>query len=238
VDIVLRGAMHLHGEIVDEAGKPLKNVGCFVNRMVDVGMVTGEEGRFDLGWVPLMDQQELWVRGARPAAGAVPVWGLDPTWVEVKDRATAPAFYAHTFVPLPLMAGDMPVKVALKRAELVEIGGVVKDGAGGVVAGAKVFVFTGDAKEETWVNTAVPKITGSFRMVEDTLVATATTDREGRWRVWNVRGGERGSPRGMGKEDWDSYAVGVVAPDQQHAFVKGVAVAAGKEGAVVDLTVK
>jgi hypothetical protein len=238
VNIVLRGAMHLHGQIVDEAGEPVKNVGCFVDRLANVGMVTGEDGRFDLGWVPLADQQELWVRGARPAVGGVPTWGLDPMRVEVKDRATAPVFYAHTFVPLPPLAGDMPVKVALKRADLLEVGGVVKDGAGAVVAGANVFVFTGDAGEKTWLETAMPPMADSIRMIQDTLVGSATTDKEGRWRLWDVRGGERGGPRGMGKQDWDSYAVGVVTPDDQHAFVKGVTVAPGKEAAVVDMVVK
>ena len=159
-------------------------------------------------------------RAPRPAG-----W---PDGPDFKGRDDAPVFYHHKRVEFDGGPGkDVRLKVSLEPTDLLEIAGTVLDDDGHPVGGAKVYLFTGDAKEETWLRTVHPDFTSSFKgdVSPDVVLSRTQTDKNGRWRFWTVRETGVGMPRGGPKTDWKSYCIGVEGPlKRHHKLVRGVTV--------------
>jgi protocatechuate 3,4-dioxygenase beta subunit len=191
IELKLRGAVRLTGVVLNEEGKPLRDVKCGPS-----AVVTGEDGRFDLGQLAVTKDRPLNVVFEAPRP---PRWEGDlGDWkrYQVLSRATAPTFYLHDKRTLDGEAPDRAIRweVQLKRTPLMEITGRLLDARGLPVAGAKVNLMSGEVDEAGWrevsKNMRGPA-TGaggvSLGKGKAACHQWVTTGADGRWTFWYVR---------------------------------------------------
>lgn len=241
VDLALPGAVRVRGTVAGRGGRPVADVAC-ATTVQNLVAVTGADGRFDLGRVSL--EPGLKVRPAvtftapRPGADFRSGWIMYPA---SRDGApdTQPAgppagrdWYRDRTVPFDVAPGrrDVGLDVALEPTDVVTVAGRAVDAGGEPVPGAAVYLFAGDAGDETWVEMVRPRLGGGSIMTHtDKMLTGGRADKAGRFRLFTLR-----SDAGA-EADGAAYSVGVLADGHGPRLVKGVVVAAGQ--AELELTV-
>jgi protocatechuate 3,4-dioxygenase beta subunit len=108
---------------------------------------------------------------------------------------------------------------------LEKIFGRVVDSKGRPVADAGVYLFTGDANDQTWVKTARPQFSsGTLEVIRDTVICETRTDAKGRWTILAVRNSGAGSISVRYRPDWSKYCVGILGPGDRNLLVHDVVV--------------
>src|SRR5688572_25571329 len=78
---------------------------------------------------------------------------------------------------------DVDLKVSLKATDVLVLAGSVTGADGQPVPGAQLYAFAGNANEKTWADQAVPRLSGSSWTVRDKMLASVSTDEDGRFRL-------------------------------------------------------
>lgn len=241
----LPGAARVRGVVTDGKGRPVKDVLCLIERLITVADHTDANGRFDLGRVSL--RHGFWrpyavtFRAPRPQRRGYygTTKSFDIKYYTVKGRDTAPQFFHHRrldFVPKPV--GQVRLNVVLEPTQLLELTGMVVDDRGDTIQGAKVHLFTGDARPETWLKTLNPVMTRGILPVYDTVLNGTRTGNDGRWKFWTVREKGPGNPIGGWRADWTKYCVGVQAPGGGSKLVRNIVVPKGRPRRQLTITLR
>ncbi|MCY2930443.1 MAG: carboxypeptidase regulatory-like domain-containing protein [Planctomycetota bacterium] len=210
------GSMRVRGIVTDAGGRGIPGVTCLAYHASETAATTGPDGRFDLGRIPLPSGGKplLSLRAPRPGhTGA----GTPPE---------APWFFHRRVTLDPVADDDAQLKLSLEPTVLLRFAGRVTDARGAPVANARVWVFTGEADEETWQETIHPQT----MMGRDWKVprpgynmGAVQTGPDGRWALTAVR--ERGTrPFEQGGAPWSRFCVGVVTSSgDKNVFVRDIA---------------
>jgi protocatechuate 3,4-dioxygenase beta subunit len=242
VVVKLGSAARVRGTLADPQGRPIKDFACVVDYGYPIYETTDEHGQFDFGLVPLHF-------GARPPPSVtfmpprpyrlLGLLGGVPEAAQKPDE-TEPQYYQYKRVKLePKPGNDVNLAVTLESAQLLELTGTILDSQQRPVSGAKVYLFTGDATDATWL-TAVPSFrdTGSRGeyFISATLLNSAVADEHGHFKFLAVREKGEGMPMGGPNTDWKKYCVGVRSADSKRGkLVREVVVPEDKNQ--LDLTI-
>lgn len=233
VSLALSGAVRVAGAITDAAGKPLAGIDCAnFNSLPALHALSDVNGHFDLGRVCLPDDKtplDIAFMAPRPMSPALRLSGYLPPMV-TPDFATpslAPTFYAHQKITLNSAATPAALKITLAPVQLLEFHGTITDADGKPIPDAEVYLFTGDAKPDTWVmSTGRDRHEGPIYM-PDLLLTSAKTDVRGRYTLWAVRedpaSPQRFPLQGGTDRDYIRFAIGVYA-NERGKFTPNLAV--------------
>ena len=228
--LVLRlpGAASIKGRVTDPEGRPIKDVVCSVEDVYTVSAITGADGRFDLGRITLTARPEsprrIVFRAPRPSS---------------RDPDERQQYYYHQIVSRKVLRdGAAKLDVKLQPTQLLKFSGVVTDGKGAPLAGAGVWLLTGEATGGKWLDVVRPPRSGSIdirSVASGTCLASTRTGKDGRWTIWTVRE-DRSAALLVGREtDWTKYCVGIKSKHLR-VLVRGIVVP--REDPVVALPVK
>ena len=224
VSLTLSGAVRVAGTITDAAGKPLAGIDCAnFNSLPALHTLSEVNGHFDLGRVCLPDDKtplDIAFMAPRPISPASRLSSYLPPMVtpDFGNRDLAPAFYAHQKITLKAAADPAALKITLAPVPLLEFRGTVTDAAGKPIPDAEVYLFTGDAKPDTWVmSTGRDPREGPIHM-PDLLLTSTKTDARGRYSLWAVRedpaSPQRFPLQGGTDRDHVRFAIGVYAKER------------------------
>jgi hypothetical protein len=230
VTLTLRGAARVRGTVASPAGKPVAGVQCVAGE-ANVTAYTDDRGRFDLGWLPLIKRKEdgrpaLEFRAPRPPAGAMApgaaIIVADP--VAGHPQREADAWYQDATKPFDAAAGaEVDLNIALEPTDLLTFEGRVATPDGRPAAGARVFLFAGNAGADTWLDAAMPNVMSStVVIIHDRLLTQGAADEQGNWRLRAVRADGEAAASGETR-----YSVGVVLPPRDGVLVRDVRLPAG-----------
>jgi protocatechuate 3,4-dioxygenase beta subunit len=240
VTLTLSGAARVRGAVKSPGGKPVAGVQC-VAAEANVTTFTDDGGRFDLGWIPLIKRAEdgrptLQFRAPRPPAGPIAAGAAlivaDP--VAGHPQRESDAWYQDATRPLDATAGaEVDLNVALEPTELLMFEGRVATRDGRPAAGARVFLFAGNAGADTWLGAVMPNV-GSSRVVtvNERLLTQGAADEQGNWRLRAVRADGEATAAGGTR-----FSVGVVLPPRDGQLVRNVRLPAGASGRELDILV-
>lgn len=205
--ITLPGTVRVKGVITDAAGRQVPRVRCSAEWVsTDVTDLCDDQGRFDLGRVPLRPQP------AQGKEAAIRLWtprpAQDDGYVLFPDGhqsvplpagdVTKMMFYEHTRFTFAAEPGQtVELKVTLKQSDLLTIRGRIVDAAGKGLAEASAHVFAG-AADQNWSVLVAPgmQLGGSEKGTRSRLLGGARCDAEGRFRVFVVRADGEDRPEG------------------------------------------
>lgn len=226
-DVVLRlsGALRVRGVVVDDAGRPVRDVR--VSTPCDTGEdVTSSEGRFDLGWIPLTvkagDDERISFRCPRPTT--------EGAFFAARAPKPGERFFLHTTARIKAAPGHREdITVALTPARVVTFSGSVRGALGAPIAKADVGLFVGNANDDTWKEAMHPERLGLSSYVSPdpptyALVAKTTTDDQGRWTIHAIR--ETADSLAVespgGKITPGAWSIGVLASDDRSVLMPHV----------------
>lgn len=235
VKVTLPGAVRVRGIVTDDAGKPVRDVVC-AGGMYGVNATTDADGKFDLGWLTLpVDEKakmELAVRSPRPAfvngIFSADAGKVDPKAQVYFEDKTVPLQEDKTFATSALHGKELDLKIALKPTDLLTIDGGVTDAKGEPAKDVRLYLFAGNAKDETWKEQVLPSNHNRFIAITDKLITNATTDAKGRFTLRAVRFDGEATATGT------RYSIGIVADNKAVKLVKDVVLPAdGKQREVL-----
>ncbi len=154
--ITLGGATRVRGVAHDEVGHPIPGVS-----VESVGnAATDEQGRFDLGLIPLREagaRNKVVVRPPRPDRGGINTWRDDGTREPLKPVTKGERFFHPKEVAFEPAGPETAIDIALVSARLVTFAGRVLDDAGKPVPHASVVLLSGKADDASLRNALHPE---------------------------------------------------------------------------------
>lgn len=239
-EIRLPGAARVRGVVVDEAGAPVEGVHVIAGSQVS----TGPDGRFDLGMIVLGRHAPpgsvgLILHASRPDGGLNFRFG----WRVLVPPEPGRRWFHHQEITFDEEAVLKDLKITLKEAAPLALGGRILDESGKGVAGADVVVYTGAVHEESFLRFLHP---ADYRAMgpssfEESPVARAVTDKDGLWSVPLVHD----SAEGLRIDDYMGpqnvpflYSIGAEGPNGDRAFVNDVTTQDGQPMREVELILR
>lgn len=232
--IVMTGSARVGGRVMDENGAGV--AGISIELLRGSGILSGEDGKFDLGRVPLADVQDgpLAIRFVSPRPDGTghfmpngdPLWHPSPQKIDQN-------FYqdASTTVPLKANASER-VEIRLKRADLLLFQGKVLEPTGAPAAHGAVYLFSGTAQDTDLTN-AIPRMTGGggiFYQNQARKIGAAECDAEGNFKVYAIR------PDGKPTDDGSTiYSIGAATSNIPRKVVTSVIMPADQKEATVKI---
>jgi len=239
--IKLAGVMRVRGQVVADSGEPLSDVRVCDTSGFEAYAFTDGDGRFDLRTLPIRwaDHTEGRVYFLAPRPEGMNV--INQMAKAVQDHEAfqdKTGFFHHKAIKYEIKPDrTLNMVVRLQPTDLIELGGVVHDSSGKTVSKARIAVFAGNAKKDTWLRTLNPDPTGGELFAMDCVLCQTESDANGKWRVVMTRETAEGIQLAHWHrtEDPMRFSIGVEHDRGQATLVQDVIIEPGSSHKHVDI---
>jgi protocatechuate 3,4-dioxygenase beta subunit len=228
VRIILNGVVRVHGKVTDPNGFPVKDVKICDSSGFDIYSQTDEQGRFDLGKIPVRwpDKKQRTIEFLAPRPESSDVVNYRAAKIKDSDAASGKVvFYHHkklnyNFEPQK----DVELNVILEPSKLITLQGTVLYESGSPAANAVISLFTGNADKNTWLQTVHPDVSGGrLVIITDCVICTARTDAKGHWKMVMAKETKEGIKLAYWQErDPNLFSIGVETPDKKTVLIQDI----------------